>query len=78
MTSTVAAMPAETDVAPAFQDAIDIIGHELEATYTIITKTRQEIEELRNRHTLTDNIIKNLVCSSHGKPVFTCLAMQSL
>ena len=58
MTSTVPAMPAETDVAPAFQDAIDIIGHESKATDTIITKTRQEIEELKNRQILNDNIIK--------------------
>jgi hypothetical protein len=57
--------------------SIDLIGQETEETDTKITITRQEIQELKNRQALTDHLLNNLIGSSHGKLVVTCLAMQS-
>jgi hypothetical protein len=57
--------------------SIDLIGQETKGIDTKITITRQEIHELKNRQALTDHLLNNLICSSHGKSVVTCLAMQS-
>ena len=65
--------PAEQVFGAAIQGAIDMIGQETKETEAIITITRQEIEELRTRQALTESVLKNLLCSSHGKPAATTL-----
>ena len=77
MTSNVPVFPAETHVAAAFEDVDDIIGHELEEMDAVITKPRQEIDELKIRQVLTDHVLNSLIYWSHGKPIVTCLAMKS-
>ena len=60
-----------------FQEAIDIIGHETKETEAIITITHQELDELRNRQAITESVLNNLLCSTHGKPAFTSPATQA-
>ena len=76
MMSTFPLILDERGIEAALQDAIDIIGQDTKKTEVVINITRQEIQELKNRQVLTKNVLKNLVCSSHGKPVVTCPAMQ--
>jgi hypothetical protein len=52
--------------------SINLIGQETDKTDSKTTIKRQEIHEA-----LTDTLLNNHLCSSHGKPVVTCLAMQS-
>jgi hypothetical protein len=61
----------------ALQDAHDIVEQEANKTDSVITIARKDLYELKNRQALMQNILNNLICSSHGKPVVTCLGMQA-
>lgn len=74
--STVPDCPAERVVAAALQ-TIDLIERETVETDAIIIKARDEIQELKNRQDWTDHLLNNILCSCHGKPVITCMAMQA-
>ena len=62
----------------ALQDAVNKFGQAGKETGEIIAITRKDIQELKNMQALAENVLKNLLCSCHGKPVFTCLGMQAL
>ena len=69
--------PAQRVFGDALQDAVNIFGQENKEADQIIAITRQDIHELKNRQTLTENVLKNLLCTCHGKPVVICLGMQA-
>ena len=69
--------PAQRVFGAALQDAVHIFGQENKEADEIIAITRQDIHELKNRQALTENVLKNLLCSCHGKPGVTCLGMQA-
>ena len=62
---------------PALQDAVNKFGQANKETAEIIAIIRKDIHELKNRQALADNVLKNLLCSCHGKPVVTGLGMQA-
>ena len=62
----------------AIQDTINKFVQAGKETCEIIIITREEIHELKNRQALAENVLKNLLCGCHGKPVVTCLGMQAL
>lgn len=70
--------PAQRDLGDALQEAVDIFGRENKDADELIAKTRQEIHELKNRQTLTENVLKNLLCTCHGKPVVMCLGIEGV
>ena len=76
-TSTDPLAPAKRLFGDALEDALDIVEQEAYKTDAIITIARKDLYELKNRQALTQNILNNLLCSSHGKPVVTCLAPQA-
>jgi len=61
---------------PALQDAVNKFGQANKETAEVIAITRKDIHELKTRQALVENVLKNLLCSCHGKPVVTCLGMQ--
>ena len=61
----------------ALQDARDIVEQEANKTDSVITIARKDLYDLKNRQALMENILNNLICNSHGKPVVTCLGMQA-
>ena len=61
----------------ALHDAVHNFGQADKETCEIIAITREEIHELKNRQTLAENVLKNLLCGCHGKPVVTYLGMQA-
>ena len=77
MTSTAPVIAAYRVFGDALQDALDIVGQEANKTDAVITKARQEINELKNMQALMENVLNNLLCKSHGKPVVTCLPRQA-
>ena len=64
-------------IGAALEDVVNKVGQETKVTDEIISSTLKEMNELRNRQTLTKNVLKNLLCSCHGKPVVTCMGMQA-
>ena len=70
--------PAQKDLGDALQEAVDMFGQENKEADEIIAITRQQIHELKNRQTLTENVLKNLLCTCHGKPVVTCLGIEGV
>ena len=62
---------------PALQDAVNKFGHANKETAEVIAITRKYIHELKNMQALIENVLKNLLCSCHGKPVVTGLWMQA-
>ena len=64
-------------IGAALEDVVNKVGQETKVTDEIISSTLKEMNELRNRQTLTENVLKNLLCSCHGKPVVTCMGMQA-
>ena len=68
----------QRDFGDALQEAVDIFGRENKDADELIAKTRQEIHELKNRQTLTENVLKNLLCTCHGKPVVMCLGIEGV
>ena len=64
-------------IGAALQDAVNKVGQRTKVIDEIISLTLKELNELRNRQTLTENVLKNLLCSCHGKPVVTCMGMQA-
>ena len=49
MTSTAPVIAADRVFGDALQDALDIVGQEANKTDAVITKARQEINELKNK-----------------------------
>ena len=70
----VSVFPAERGVTAALQ-TIDLIEQETEQIDGIITITREQIQELKDRQDLMDRLLANLFCSCHGMPVVTCMGM---
>ena len=64
-------------IGAALQDAVNKVGQRTKVTDEIISLTLKDINELRNRQALIENVLKNLLCSCHGKPVVTCMGMQA-
>ena len=64
-------------IGAALEDVVNKVGQETKVTDEIISLTLKEINELRNRQTLIENALKNLLCSSQGKPIVTCMGMQA-
>ena len=64
-------------IGAAQEDVVNKVGQETKVTDEIIFSTLKEMNELINRQTLTENVLKNLLCSCHGKPVVTCMGMQA-
>ena len=69
--------PAKRLFEDALQDARDIVEQEANKIDSMITIARKDLYELKNRQALMQNILNNLICSSHWKPVVTCLGMQA-
>ena len=68
--------PLQRDLGDALQEAVNIFGQENKEADQRIAITLQDIHELKNRQTLTENVLKNLLCTCHAKPVVTCLGIE--
>lgn len=66
----------ERTIETALDEAIEVVGKDSRKKQSAINKTKKQIQELKNRQVLTENVLKNLVCSSNGKPVVTCPVVQ--
>ena len=82
ITSTAPVIAADRVFGDALQDALDIVGQEANKTDAVITKARQEINELKNRQALTENVLNRKAHPeaphSHSVPAAIPLSSQLL
>ena len=59
---------AERQGAAALRDATDIMRRQIEQSDALLTKTKQEMDEVRKKQAKTDQIIRLLISGAQGNP----------
>src|SRR4051812_36133953 len=58
----------------ALQDALDVVGQKVNITDAVVSIAWNELSEVKNKQSLTEKLLNNLLSKSCGKPIVTCEA----